>query len=142
MLFTRSGNQNLSTRGRFFLLTIALFMTEVLIARYSTGGFIRGFVGDMLVILLMFCAVRSVLRLPVIPLALSVLFFAYLIEIGQWFGLVDKLGLGQYRLARIIIGSHFDWLDWVAYSVGFVIICLIHHYQRSNLGDWHTETGN
>ncbi|MGL5678174.1 MAG: DUF2809 domain-containing protein, partial [Plesiomonas shigelloides] len=126
----------------FLLLTAALFIIEVLIARYSHSGFIRGFAGDVLVVLLLFCAVRSVLRIPVIPLAVLVLLFAYLIELGQWFGLVDLLGLGQYRLARIVIGSHFDWWDLVAYSTGFVIICLVYHYRQRGMKHAGVETGN
>jgi len=55
-------------------------------------------------------------------LAFSVLLFAFAIEFGQYWGLVDKLGLGGNRLARIVIGSHFDPLDLVAYFVGYLIL--------------------
>ncbi len=55
-------------------------------------------------------------------LAFAVLLFAFAIEFGQYWGLVDKLGLGGNRLARIVIGSHFDPLDLVAYFVGYLIL--------------------
>ncbi|MCB2382886.1 DUF2809 domain-containing protein [Shewanella sp. SR1] len=138
------------SRKSFFIYAVLLFLTEVLIALYAPAGFIRGFVGDVLVVILLFCMVRAVvpvvspvekavaipiasrtskstgehiLRLFQTPwLAFAVLLFAFAIEFGQYWGLVDKLGLGGNRLARIVIGSHFDPLDLVAYFVGYLIL--------------------
>ncbi|MGL5469348.1 MAG: DUF2809 domain-containing protein [Shewanella sp.] len=121
-------------RKSFLIYAVLLFVIEVLIARYAPSGFIRGFVGDVLVVLLLFCMARSVV--PVMNskghlinllchtpwLALAVLLFAFTIEFGQYWGLVDKLGLGGNRLARIVIGSHFDPLDLLAYFVGYLIL--------------------
>lgn len=127
------------SRKSFCIYAVLLFLTEVLIALYAPAGFIRGFVGDVLVVILLFCMVRAVVPLVVNPvanskgegikrlfqtpwLALAVLLFAFAIEFGQYWGLVDKLGLGGNRLARIVIGSHFDPLDLVAYFVGYLIL--------------------
>jgi len=127
------------SRKSFFIYAVLLFLTEVLIALYAPAGFIRGFVGDVLVVILLFCMVRAggspvekaaakntgdgIKRLFQTPwLAFAVLLFAFAIEFGQYWGLVDKLGLGGNRLARIVIGSHFDPLDLVAYFVGYLIL--------------------
>ncbi|CAD6367435.1 DUF2809 domain-containing protein [Shewanella putrefaciens] len=130
------------SRKSFCIYAVLLFLTEVLIALYAPAGFIRGFVGDVLVVILLFCMVRAVVpvdspaekslaqntgegmkRFFQTPwLAFSVLLFAFAIEFGQYWGLVDKLGLGGNRLARIVIGSHFDPLDLVAYFVGYLIL--------------------
>ena len=130
------------SRKSFFIYAVLLFLTEVLIALYAPAGFIRGFVGDVLVVILLFCMARVVVpvthpventaakntgdgikRLFQTPwLAFAVLLFAFAIEFGQYWGLVDKLGLGGNRLARIVIGSHFDPLDLVAYFVGYLIL--------------------
>ena len=127
------------SRKSFFIYAVLLFLTEVLIALYAPAGFIRGFVGDVLVVILLFCMVRVVVPPVVNPvanstdegikrffqtpwLAFAVLLFAFAIEFGQYWGLVDKLGLGGNRLARIVIGSHFDPLDLVAYFVGYLIL--------------------
>lgn len=121
-------------RKSFFVYFVLLFFIEVLIARFAPSGFIRGFVGDVLVVILLFCMARSFV--PVVNakgesinlfwrtpwLALGVLFFAFGIEFGQYWGLVDKLGLGGNRLARIVIGSHFDPLDLLAYFIGYLIL--------------------
>lgn len=127
------------SRKSFFIYAVLLFLTEVLIALYAPAGFIRGFVGDVLVVILLFCMARAVVppvfnpvanskdegikRLFQTPwLAFAVLLFAFAIEFGQYGSLVDKLGLGGNRLARIVIGSHFDPLDLVAYFVGYLIL--------------------
>lgn len=121
-------------RKSFLIYAVLLFVIEVLIARYAPSGFIRGFVGDVLVVLLLFCMARSVVPVGNVKghlinqlwrtpwLALAVLLFAFTIEFGQYWGLVDKLGLGGNRLARIVIGSHFDPLDLLAYFVGYLIL--------------------
>ena len=131
------------SRKSFCIYAVLLFLTEVLIALYAApAGFIRGFVGDVLVVISLFCMVRAVVPVasPVEKplaqntgegikrffqtpwLAFAVLLFAFAIEFGQYWGLVDKLGLGGNRLARIVIGSHFDPLDLVAYFVGYLIL--------------------
>lgn len=135
-------SRNPSRKSFFILLPFYYFCTEVLIALYAPAGFIRGFVGDVLVVILLFCMARVVVpvthpventaakntgdgikRLFQTPwLAFAVLLFAFAIEFGQYWGLVDKLGLGGNRLARIVIGSHFDPLDLVAYFVGYLIL--------------------
>ena len=136
------------SRKSFFIYAVLLFLTEVLIALYAPAGFIRGFVGDVLVVILLVCMVRAVVslvekaaakntgdgikRLFQTPwLAFAVLLFAFAIEFGQYWGLVDKLGLGGNRLARIVIGSHFDPLDLVAYFGGYLI--LLGCYWKSRL---------
>lgn len=121
-------------RKSFLIYAVLLFVIEVLIARFVPSGFIRGFVGDVLVVMLLFCMARALVpvvnvkgepinRLLHTPwLALAVLLFAFAIEFGQYWGLVDKLGLGGNSLARIVIGSHFDPLDLLAYFVGYLIL--------------------
>lgn len=45
-----------------------------------------------------------------------------LIELAQAAKLLNALGLGENRLARIIFGGSFDWLDLAAYAAGGLII--------------------
>jgi len=50
--------------------------------------------------------------------------FAYLIELGQYFDLVSILKLENYTIARIVIGSTFDVLDLLAYTIGATFLAL------------------
>ena len=109
----------------YALLAIGLFLLELGIALYVHDQLIRPWIGDMLVVILLFALCRSVIRANHYLLSLAVLLFAYAIEIGQYFNLVARLGLEQNRLARVVIGATFDLHDLLAYTVGALLICLV-----------------
>ena len=102
----------------YFILTILLFVTEVLIAAYLHDEFIRPYAGDFLVVILIYCFVRSFIQAPLVPVALAVLAFSYLVETLQYFNLVKLLGLEHSRIANIVIGNYFTWVDIIAYTLG------------------------
>lgn len=117
---------------RYFVFTIALFLIEVLIALYLHDQFVRPYVGDLLVVILIYCFVRSFVQAPVIPVALGVLVFSYIIETLQYFNLVKLLGLEHSRLANIVIGNHFTWVDIIAYTLGIGFTILIEKLWRKD----------
>ena len=43
---------------------------------------------------------------------------SYLIEGLQYVHLLHYLGLEHFRLARIVFGSSFEWIDMLAYTLG------------------------
>ena len=105
--------------------TLLLFITEVLIALFVHDQFIRPYIGDFLVVILIYCFVKSFLNTPVVPTALGVLVFAYIVELLQYFRIVELLGLQHSRAARIIIGSSFEWQDILAYTLGILMVVLV-----------------
>lgn len=107
---------------RYFIFTILLFLIEVIIALFIEDTTIRPYIGDTLVVILMYCGIKSFFDFRVVPLAIGVLLFSYAIEILQYFNLVHMLGIQESRLARIIIGNSFAWGDMIAYTLGFVVI--------------------
>ena len=114
----------------YFLGFILLFIIEVCIALYLHDTIIRPFVGDMLVVLLVYCFVMTVLlltttRIKITIVALSVLVFAFCVEALQATELLQTLGLSENKLASVILGSTFDWLDLVAYIIGTLFIILL-----------------
>ncbi len=68
--------------------------------------------------MLIYCFVRGFVEAPVIPMALGVLGFAYVVETLQYFHVVKLLGWGHSRFANIVIGNHFSWSDMAAYTLG------------------------
>jgi hypothetical protein len=112
---------------RFFLLTLVLFVIEVLIAVYVHDNFVRPYVGDYLVVMLLYCGVRTFINASPLKIALAVLLFAYLVELLQYFHLVDRLGLAGNTVARTVIGYGFEWLDLLAYTLGVISILLLEH---------------
>jgi hypothetical protein len=116
---------------RYFISTLILFAIEVFIAVFIRDRFIRPFIGDVLVVILIYCLVKSFIKLPAKRTAMSVLIFAVTIEILQYFQLVDRLGLRDNRIAHIVIGATFDWMDLVAYATGTAIVIAVEHHRRS-----------
>jgi Protein of unknown function (DUF2809) len=109
----------------YFISALLLFITEVLIALFVHDQFIRPYFGDFLVVILIYCFVKSFLDTPVVPTAIGVLFFAYTVELLQYFRIVEVLGLQHSRAARIIIGSSFEWQDMLAYTLGVLAVVLV-----------------
>jgi hypothetical protein len=113
-----------SFNKRYFLAFVVLLVIEVLIAKFVTDSFIRPFVGDYLVMILIYLFSRTWLKGNDRVQILGVLLFCYSVEIAQKINLVQILGLEQYRLARIIIGTHYDVKDLVAYSLAALTLLM------------------
>lgn len=106
----------------YFVLTVVLLLIEVLIAIYVHDNFIRPYFGDFLVVILMYCFVRSFADPDVRLTAIAVLLFSYLIEILQYLNIVQRVGLGDSEFARIVIGTSFEWIDILAYTLGILTV--------------------
>lgn len=110
---------------KYFLFAVILFITEVLIALFVRDGFFRPYFGDYLVVILIYCAIKSILNVPPLNLGIAVLLFSYLIETLQYFKIVDRLGLSHNVLARTVIGYGFEWWDILAYTLGIITILVL-----------------
>lgn len=110
---------------RYLILTLLFFLTEVLIALFVSDNFIRPYFGDVLVVILMYCFVRSFMDVPVLETVIAVLLFAFLIEFFQYLNMVEILGWQKSRLAKTVLGHSFSWADVVAYITGAVAILVV-----------------
>src|ERR1700749_26970 len=89
----------------YFVWASVLFGVELFIGCCMQDRWVRPYGGDLLVVILLYCMVRSFWGSPVLPTALSVLLFAYAVEVTQYFRLADHLGLKSHSPARILLGS-------------------------------------
>lgn len=103
---------------KYFFIAVAIFFVEVFIALFIKDRIIRPFIGDFLVVILLYCFARSFWKTTARNAAIAVLIFSFAVEIGQYFKLVELLGLKGNRFAEIVIGTSFDWMDLVAYTTG------------------------
>ena len=118
---------------KYFLLACLLFLVEVLIALLVHDRIVRPYVGDYLVVILIYCTVKAFFDTPIVSTTISVLLFAFDIEILQYFHLVDLLGLQNSSIARIVIGSSFEWIDLIAYTLGcLTIVATEKYYQKEH----------
>ncbi len=117
---------------RYFFFALILFLVEVFIALYVHDGFVRPYVGDYLVVMLIYCAVRTFIKISPVKLAIGVLLFSYVIEVLQFFSIVDRLGLSNNKLAKTVIGYGFEWIDLLAYTLGIVTVLILERGNRIN----------
>ena len=109
----------------FFTL---ILVTEIAIAIFHFHKWIRGFVGDLLVIPLLYCFVRIVSRLSVKSATILVMCIAFTSEILQLFHLDKLLNIKQEWII-ILIGNTFDAFDLIAFALGIIPIYLIEKFR-------------
>jgi len=109
----------------FFVSSLILLITEICIATFLTEGFIRHTFGDFLVVILMYCSIRTIIDANPFFIALAVLGLAFIVEFLQLFNLLDYLQLRDHKIATIILGSTFHISDLIAYTLGTLIILII-----------------
>ena len=104
----------------YLLIFCSLLAIEIVIALFVNDAFIRPYVGDILVTLLLCCLCRIIVPNKVNQLPVYVFIFAAAVEVGQYFDLVALLGLEDNRILSIALGRTFSWLDLFCYAVGCV----------------------
>lgn len=105
-------------RGVYLIGFALLLAAEIAIGMFAQpGGFIRSFLGDVLVTALLCCLVRCVFPSGSGLLALWVFLFSVAVELAQLWGFVDRFGI-KNELLRIIIGTSFHFGDILCYFCG------------------------
>ena len=111
-------------RTAYLLAALLVFLLELFIALFVRDAFIRPYVGDMLVVVLVYTCVRVLLPEKPRLLPLYVFLFAAGVEALQGMGIVELLGLQDNRFFSVLIGTTFDWTDIVCYGVGCTLLGL------------------
>jgi Protein of unknown function (DUF2809) len=119
---------------RFYLaLALALFLVEVLIAtKLKNLGFVRGSLGDFLVVGLVYFAVQGVRKFRPVPLGLGVFVFACMVEFSQGLHLAERLGLRPGSVLQIVLGSVFSWSDIAMYLLGCIAAVALDRFVLGN----------
>ena len=107
----------------YFLSFIILLLVEIGIAQLS--GFIRHTFGDFLVVILLYCLVKSFVKASSVSIALGVLIFAFTVEFLQLTSILEWVGLEDNRMAKIIFGATFSVYDLLAYTLGILFIVMV-----------------
>lgn len=121
----------MKTRLLYALCFIVLLLVEIGIGMYVRDAFVRPYVGDALVVVLIYCFVRVFVPRGIPQLPVYVFAFACFIEILQYFRLVDVLGITN-RVARIMLGATFDVKDLASYAAGCLLIVLAERWFHRN----------
>lgn len=119
----------MTTKRKYLFATIILFLVEVIIAVYIHDTIIRPYIGDVLVVILLYCFVKAFVTISTIKAAIGVLFFWFIIEFLQHLNIVNWLGLSHNKLANIIIGNSFSWIDILCNIVGILVVIIFEKFK-------------
>lgn len=115
----------MSVRLIYLLVALVIFAIEVCIALFVHDAFIRPYIGDVLAVVLVYCAVRAATPISLWPAIAATLAVALAIELAQLFNLLDMIGLRSNRIAATVLGGSFDWLDLGAYIAGALAVVAV-----------------
>lgn len=121
-------NIMLTFNKNYFAFAVLIFFIEILIALFIHDDFIRPYLGDVLVVILLYCFLKSFLKLPVLNVALFVLIISFTIEFLQFLNIVEKLSLENSQIVKTVIGTSFSWIDLLTYIAGITIIIITEKY--------------
>lgn len=95
---------------------------EVLIGVFEFSHFIRSYIGDVIIVWVLYCLFRSFVpkKFNSYGVALGILAFSFAVEFLQKAHIADILGV-ENKLLRIIIGTSYAPEDLWSYAAGTLI---------------------
>lgn len=113
------------------LYFLVIFLLELYIGLYVKDAIIRPYLGDILVIPLIFSFINIFIKANN-KILIKVVFFAIAIEVLQYFKIVDLLQIHN-KILRIIIGSTYDIKDILCYIIGGMLtFFILDFYKKLN----------
>lgn len=103
-----------------FSISGHVFLCLLILKFFKFNRFIRGFLGDLIFMALIFYIFKLFLNLKNKTLLFTTLIFAYTVEFLQYFKFINILGLENNYYAKIIFGATFDIYDLLAYTLGII----------------------
>ena len=109
--------QSVRTRLAFLAAAVLILAVEIYIAICVKGGFVRHYAGDVLAVILLYALARAAFSKPPLNLPLKIFAFAAALELAQYFGAVQILGV-ENKILKVMIGGTFDFADLLCYAAG------------------------
>lgn len=111
----------------YFFAFILLLITEAAIAILLKSGFIRHTFGDYLVVILLYCFLRTFWNEKPIIVAVVVLIISSIVELLQLTTYLEYFNLHHNYAVKIVLGSTFSFSDLVAYTLGFLTVIILEY---------------
>ncbi len=129
---------SLRARLSFLVVAIVILAIEIYIAAFVKGGFVRHYLGDVLVTVMLYAFGRAVFKTTPKILAFEIFIFSLFIEILQYFKVLEILDIHNL-IIRIVFGGIFDVSDIACYALGCLLayltdtICFLQKYKNSKM---------
>lgn len=126
---TLAKRESLQTRLAFLAVAGVILTAEIYIAVCVKGGFVRHYAGDVLAIILLYALARAIFSVTPSNLALKIFAFAAALEIAQYFGAVQILGI-ENKILKVMIGGTSDLADLLYYAVGCILVGAYEKFEK------------
>ena len=113
------------TRAIYAGATVFIFITELLIALLVNDSFVRPYVGDILVTILICCFIRVLFLQKIKFLPIYVFLLATAVEICQYFNFVSVIGLYNIKFFKVLLGATFSVADLFCYAFGCLLFFIL-----------------
>ena len=123
--------QSARTRLAFLAAATLILTIEIYIAIYVKGGFVRHYAGDVLAVILLYALARAIFSVPPSNLPLKIFAFAAALELAQYLGAVQILGV-ENKILKVMIGGTFDFADLLCYAVGCILAGAAEKFESKN----------
>lgn len=121
----------------YIVVFCVLLLIEIFIGLFVHDEFIRPYIGDLLVTVLLCCLCKAVIPKSTRTLPVYVFAFATLVEVAQYFNIVKLLGLENNVFVSTIVGTTFSFPDLLCYGVGCLLFWLAEKGTISVLNNLH-----
>ena len=123
--------QSTRTRLAFLATAVLILAAEIYIAICVKGGFVRHYAGDVLAVVLLYALARAACSVPPLNLPLKIFAFAAALELAQYFGAVQILGI-ENKILKVMIGGTLDFADLLCYAAGCVLAGAYEKFESKN----------
>ena len=117
-------------RFKYLLIFFIFLFIEIFIALFVKDKFIRPYLGDMLVVIVLYFFVKIFTLNKIKFLSIYILLFAILVEFLQYINIVDILNLSNIKFFKILIGTTFDFKDIFCYFLGSIPLFVLDYLER------------
>jgi hypothetical protein len=118
---------------KYSILFIITLLIEVFIALFIRDNFIRPYIGDLLVVIVIYFFIRSFTKKQIKFLPIYIFIFAVFTELMQYINILEILGLEDNKSMSILVGSVFDFKDILCYFIGIVLIMIWEQIEKRKL---------
>lgn len=115
----------INDRIKYLISAIIIISAEVFIAVFVHDNFVRPYIGDILVVFVLYFLIKVLFPKKNKNLPFYIFIFSVIIEILQGINIVNILGLGDIKFFRILIGTNFDIKDILCYLTGCMVLYYI-----------------
>lgn len=109
----------------FSIAALCFVICYIIVIGFSDSPIIRGFLGDIVVIFLIYFFIKGFYPFKPIKLTVFTILLAYATEFMQYLNVIKFLGLEHNAMAQLVLGAVFDPLDLLAYTIGGILVYVI-----------------